>query len=257
MKLYVIHREKEEDKIETEKKWKNRINNWVKKNEEKENTEDKKNMIIMRLKHILLILTLFIIQFAKPFDTLSRYCSTLTDNSPFISTFKSCYAKVELDYESASLLDQVMVSFESSTSNSTGILIDLVRLIQLANTQTELRSCLKSACGLFTNCEFPIDSKHWNDFETEASAASRLASLLTGLMPNEDSDSKSLLKNLHSLLEFTLLDNVNIYECKIIFKDSNYKNLDLQATKSFRDKSKSASYYFININAFIYFQYFN
>ena len=189
----------------------------------------------MRFKNILLILTLVIILLVEPFDLLSNFCSQNTDNQRFVSTFKSCYTKTNLDYESLSLFNQVTASFERQ-SNST--LIDMVRLIELTKSHENLKLCLKTNCGLFAGCEFPIESKHWNGFETEVSAASRLAILLTSMTYNEESDIKLVSKNFYSLLEFTLLDNVNIYECKIIFKDLNKQSLNLQATKSFKEKSK-------------------
>ncbi len=193
--------------------------------------------MIMRIKNFFLILTIVIIHLVKPFASLSNYCSQLTDNQRFVSTFKSCYAKNSLNYEYLSLFNRVTASFESQ-SYSTSILIDMVRLVEVAKRNENLKTCLESNCGLFSGCEFPIESKFWNGFETEVSAASRLATLLTSMAYNEEIDSKLVLKNFRSLLEFTLLDNVNIYECKIIYKDSNKQNLNLQATKSFKEKSK-------------------
>ena len=127
--------------------------------------------------------------------------------------------------------DSLWKSIDKTNSNAN--LIDIIRLIQIINNFDEYKSCFKSSCNtLLNSCEFKININESFSFNSDSLAASRLASLLTGYTFNEASDSKVYLNlnQLYSLLEFSLLDNDNVYDVRLIFKDQ--KSFNLRAFKT-------------------------
>lgn len=127
--------------------------------------------------------------------------------------------------------------FENKLNNNRNDLIDMIRLLQTINNHVDFKSCFKlETCNaLFSDCEFKFDANNSSSFDTDSLVASRLASLLTGFTYNEASDSRTYLNlnQLYSLLEISLLENDNVYDATLIFKDQ--KAFNLKALKT--DKS--------------------
>lgn len=188
--------------------------------------------------YITVVILIQLLEFKEIYGNICTHFNTKND---VITSFIYCYNKTLNTNIDQTLINRVVNSYDNQST-----IIDLIKLIQLTNTNSGLKNCFKPACDLFSSCEYSISLKS-NSFESDSLVASRLASLITGLTYNEVSDSTAYLnnKNLNSLLEFALLDNDNVYESKIIFKNSDQKSLDLQATKSLKNKS---NFYIYNLN---------
>jgi hypothetical protein len=215
-----------------------------------------KNLFIYTFSAILLCSFLFV-----KINALSKYCSAV-NREELIQKFDNCsksrYTVLATINRLSSLEDQnvtenynnilnmlkrVLLSIEegNSTKNDTKhLFLDILRMVEIVSNHNQIKFCFVSICNLFKNCEFPINIEYKN-FENDAMVASRVAALLTALTYNERIENKTYLTkmNLNSLLKLTVLDNINIYDSKIIFKFSpDLPRFAFQATKNLEDKSK-------------------
>lgn len=200
----------------------------------------------------------FLVLMTVRIQAISRYCSGVHhedlvkqfDNCVNISSLESrSYStherkQIEQKYQNIlAILDKIMVSMvETSTSKNRtkNLFLDILDLVKLANSHSQLKFCVTSICSLFKNCEFPINIEYQN-FENDAMVAARMAALITGLTLNQNIEKQNYLSkiNLYTLLRLSISEYENIYDAKVAF----FRNLDenrliLHAAKSLKNRSK-------------------
>jgi hypothetical protein len=181
---------------------------------------------------------------------LSDYCSSVNGNE-LLQKFENCtffkniknddLLKQDFD-EMKKILNNVFKSINEphrsvSKLDSKTLFLELLTVDKLAKKHS-VQFCLSSLCNLFKNCEFPIDIEY-KMFENDALVAARVASYLTGWSINEKLENKIFLTkvNLYSLLRSIVVDNENIYDCKIaFFRMPDQERFIFQATKDFNNK---------------------
>ena len=133
-----------------------------------------------------------------------------------------------------------MVETSTSKNRTKNLFLDILDLVKLANSHSQLKFCVTSICSLFKNCEFPINIEYQN-FENDAMVAARMAALITGLTLNQNIEKQNYLSkiNLYTLLRLSISEYENIYDAKVAF----FRNLDenrliLHAAKSLKNRSK-------------------
>lgn len=206
-------------------------------------------------KNLKLILLLAILH-PSCITCLGKYCSSV-NRDELIEKFENCTKSKSFEYSAKSelsvikekyenilsILDRVLASINdgvSSNKNDTkNLFLDILRLVEIANSHTKLKFCISSICSLFKNCEFPINIEYKN-FESDAMVASRLAGLLTAITFNERVDNRTYLTktNIYSLLRLGIFESENIYDSKIaFFRTPDQDRFMIHASKSLKDKS--------------------
>lgn len=114
--------------------------------------------------------------------------------------------------------------------------LNLLRLTQLAKSSEPHAACLSTViCPVIKECEFPVDVvDNVNEFNSQAMAASHLASELTALGFNDKTEILTS-STLVSLLRLNLVDYASIYDSKIALFDS-----DKQLIHAFKDATSSS-----------------
>ena len=166
----------------------------------------------MILKQFLSYIIVILIQ-AIYYKTKASVCDSELARSEINSTIDTCLKKLNNN-----------IKFTTSRN----VLIDYINLTQIIKNNNEFNTCFikSNKCNFIKNCEFSFNFTS-NELNSETITVSRLASLLPSLTYNEDSE---IIKK---LIELTLRENKNIYECKIIFKKPEHKSFSLHGTKTF------------------------
>lgn len=169
----------------------------------------------MVLKQFLLYVIVILIQ-AIYYKTKASVCDSELARSEINSTIDTCLKKLNNNNNN--------IKFTTSRN----VLIDYINLTQIIKNNNEFNTCFikSNKCNFINNCEFSFNFTS-NELNSETITVSRLASLLTSLNYNEDSE---IIKK---LIELNLRENKNIYECKIIFKKPEHKSFSLHGTKTF------------------------
>lgn len=191
-------------------------------------------------------------------EAISRYCSGVHrddlvkqfDNCVNISSLESSsyslHEKIQIEQKYQNILlilDKIMLSMNegSSSKNETkNLFLDILDLVKLANSHSQLKFCVTSICSLFKNCEFPINIEYQN-FENDAMVAARMAALLTGFILNQKIESQNYLSklNLYTLLRLSISEYENIFDAKVAFlRNPGENRVIIHATKSIRNRSK-------------------
>ena len=210
----------------------------------------KNNLSSSLLASFLFFLFISIDQFVT-INGLSDYCSSVNGNE-LLQKFENCTFFKNIDEndnllkkdfeEMKKILNNVFTSINEphrsvSKSESKTLFLELLTVDKLAKKHS-VQFCLSSLCNLFKNCEFPIDIEY-KTFENDALVAARVASYLTGWSINEKLENKMFLTkvNLYSLMRSIVVDNENIYDCKIaFFRMPDQERFIFQATKDFNNK---------------------
>ena len=195
-------------------------------------------------------------------NSLKKYCSPV-NKFEILSNFQNCSDSIINSNKNTSdlfenynrilkMLENVLNSIESDQINkneTNHLILDIIKMVEIANSKPSLKLCFTHVCSLFKNCELPISIEYKN-FENDASVATRLAALLTAISINENKENKTYLtkENLISLLKITVVDTENIYDSKIIFKPkTDNSRYAFHASKDYETKSNKLIF-FLNMN---------
>ncbi|RNA23662.1 G-coupled receptor -like protein [Brachionus plicatilis] len=205
---------------------------------------------------MLLLPIACVVLMAVRIGAISRYCSGVHredlvkqfDNCVNISSLESgsysLHEKQQIEQKylnMLSILDKIMVSMNeqgTSKNETKNLFLDILDLVKLANSHSQLKFCVTSICSLFKNCEFPINIEYQN-FENDAMVAARMAALLTGLILNQKIENQSYLSklNLYTLLRLSISEHENIYDAKVAFlRNPGESRVIIHGTKSLRNR---------------------